>query len=111
MAIPSAMGGPGGLREQSPMLPRQDIATTSVSPTATGVVLISVRIKVIAVIVRQFVAISDIPEGDDPDRASRLCDLTVGIAGVVAIASRIPEDRAINIVAVIEGKDVHITLC
>ena len=25
--IPSAMGGPGGLREQSPILSRQDIAT------------------------------------------------------------------------------------
>ena len=64
----------------------------------------------IAVIERQLFPISDIPEGDQPDRAGRLGDFTGGIAGVVAIARGIPEARAINIVAGIEGENIVITL-
>ena len=59
----------------------------------------------IAVIVRQLFPVADISEGDQPERASRLGDVTVGITGVVAVASGIPEHRAINIIAVIEGKN------
>jgi hypothetical protein len=64
----------------------------------------------IAVIVGQFFPVSDISEGHQPDRAGRLCDFTVRITGMVAIACRVPKDRAINIVAVIEGKNVDIAL-
>src|SRR6266446_4548894 len=110
MAIPSAMGWPGGLREQSPILLSQDIATTIDGPTTTREVCIFFRIILIAVIERQFFPIGDIPEGHKPERASRLGDVTVGITGVVAVASGIPEHRAINIIAVIEGKYIDIPL-
>jgi len=53
---------------------------------------------------------SDIPEGDQPERPGSLFDFTIGSTRVVAIAGRVPEPLAINIVAVIEGKDVGIAL-
>src|SRR2546425_1043304 len=104
--IPASLLGPsflatrslGGLRKQSPILPRQDIATTVGSPTATREVLIVGRMIRIAVIVRQLFPVSDIAKGDQPERAGRLCDFTVRITGVVAIARRISEDCAINII-------------
>src|SRR6266571_5641681 len=104
----SAMGCPPGLREQSPILPRQDIATALRGPTTTWEVFIVCRMIRIAVIEGQFFPVSDISEGDKPERASRLCDVTVGITGVVAVARGIPEHRAINIIAVIEGKYIDI---
>src|SRR5712691_4732867 len=110
MASPSAMRCPGGLREQSPILPRQDIATALGSSTATGEVCIVCRMIRIAVIERQLFPVRDVSEGHKPERAGRLCDVTVGITGVVAVASGIPEHRAINIIAVIEGKDIDIPL-
>ena len=73
-------------------------------PTVTGEVAITVRLIRIAVIVGQFFSVRDIPEGHQPDRAGRLCDVTVRITGMVAIARRIPEDRAINIIAAVEGE-------
>ena len=76
----------------------------------TREVCICFRIIRIAVIERQFFPLADIAEGDQPERASRLGDVTVGITGVVAVASGIPEHRAINIIAVIEDKDIDIPL-
>jgi hypothetical protein len=108
--ISSATRGPGALREESPILPRQDIATTVGGPTATREVCVVGRMIRIAVIVGQFFPVSDIPEGDNPDCADRLFNFTVGITGVVAIAGRIPKDRAINIIAVIEGENIDIAL-
>ena len=110
MAIPSASRWPSGLREQSPILLRQDIATTIGGTATTREVCIFFRIIRIAVIERQFFPLADISKSHQPERASRLGDVTVGIAGVVAIASRIPEDRAINIVALIEDKYIDIPL-
>ena len=96
-----ATRSPGGLREQSPILPRQDIATTIVRSTATWEIFIVGRMIRIAVIVRQLFPIRDIPEGYQPDHAGGLFDFAVGITGVVAIASCIPEHFAVNIIAVI----------
>jgi hypothetical protein len=76
----------------------------------TWEVLITVRIKIIAVIVGQLFPIGDIPEGDNPERPGSLFDFTIGSTRVVAIAGSVPEPLAINIVAVIEGKDVGIAL-
>ena len=104
------MGWPGGLREQSPILPRQDIATAIRSSTATREVFIVCRMIRIAVIVRQLFPVRDISEGDNPERPGRLFDFTIGITGVIAKASGIPEDRAINIIAVIEGENIDIAL-
>jgi len=104
------MGWPGGLREQSPILPRQDIATALRGTATTREVCIVCRMIRIAVIVGQFFPVGDISEGHKPERASRLCDVTVGITGVVAVASGIPEHRAINIIAVIEDKYIDIPL-
>ena len=106
----SAMGWPGGLWEQSPILPSQDIATTIGGTATTREVCIFFRIIRIAVIERQLLPIGDISEGDQPERASRLGDVTVGITGVVAVARGILEHRAINIIAVIEDKDIAIPL-
>ena len=78
--------------------------------TATGKVAISIRIILIAVIVRQFFPISDIPEGYNPDCTGGEVDSTIGITGVVDIAGGIPEYLAINIRAVIEGKNIDIPL-
>jgi hypothetical protein len=86
---------------------RQDRATALRSTTATREVLITGGIKIIAVIVRQLFPIGDISEGDHPERPGSLFDFTVGITGVVAIAGGIPEHLAVNIIAVIEGKDVR----
>jgi hypothetical protein len=110
MAIPSAMRCPGGLREQAPRLTSQDIATALRGPATTREVVITIRIVLIAIIVRQFFPVSNIPEGHQPERAGRLFDFTVGITGVIAKASGIPEDRAIDIIAVIEGKNIGIAL-
>src|SRR5690242_11639007 len=106
----SAMGWPSGLREQSPILPRQDIATAMHSPATTWEVFIVCRMIRIAIIERQLFPVADISEGDQPERASRLCDVTVGITGVVAVARGIPEHRAINIIVVIERKYIDIPL-
>src|SRR4051812_40883078 len=106
----SAMGCPGGLREQSPIFPRQDIATALRGTATTREVCIIFRMILIAIIVRQFFPVSNIPEGDQPERASRHGDVTVEITGVVAVASCIPEHRAINIIAAIEGKNIDIAL-
>ena len=110
MAIPSAMGWPGALREQSPVFPRQDIATTIVSSTATRKVFVICRMIRIAVIERQLFPLADISEGNQPERAGRLGDVTVVITGVVAVARGILEHRAIDIIAVIEDKDIAIPL-
>src|SRR5690349_3965430 len=88
----------GTFREESPILLSQDVATTIGGPAMTREVCIFFRIIRIAVIERQFFPFADISEGDQPERASRLGDVTVGITGVVAVASRIPEHRAINII-------------
>jgi len=72
--------------------------------------LITVKLILIAIIVRQLFSVGDIPEGHNPERPGRLFDFTIGITGVVAIAGGVPEPLAINIVAVIEGKDVGIAL-
>src|SRR5215471_17195968 len=58
-----ATRSPGGLRQQAPILPRQDIATTIVSATETGEVSIVGRMIRIAVIERQLFPVSDISEG------------------------------------------------
>jgi hypothetical protein len=79
-------------------------------PTATGEVAITVRIIRIAIIVRQFFPVSDMPEGHNPDRTGGDVDVTIGITGVVDIAGGIPEYLAINIRAVIEGKNIDIAL-
>ena len=72
--------------------------------------MIAIRIIFIAVIVRQFFPVSDIPEGHNPDRPGCLFYFTIGITGVIAIAGRIPEYLAVDIVAVIEGKNIDIAL-
>ena len=79
-------------------------------PTATGKVAITVRIILIAVIVGQFFPVSDIPEGHYPDCAGSDVDFTIGITGVVDRAGGVPEDLAINIIAVIESKNIDIAL-
>ena len=79
--------------------------------TATGKVAITVRIILIAVIVGQFFPVSDIPEGHNPDRTGGEVDFTIGITGVVDIAGGVPEDLAIDIIAVIEGKNIDIAMC
>ncbi len=79
-------------------------------PTATGEVAITVRIIRIAIIVRQFFPSSDMPEGHNPDRTGGDVDVTIGSTGVVDIAGGVPEYLAINIIAVIEGKNIDIAL-
>jgi hypothetical protein len=64
----------------------------------------------IAVIVRQLFPRRDIPETHKPDRAGRLGYFTIRITGMVAIARGIPEYLAINIIAVVEGKNINIAL-
>ena len=51
-------------------------------PTATGEVAITVQIIRIAIIVRQFFPVSDMPEGHNPDRTGGDVDVTIGSTGV-----------------------------
>jgi hypothetical protein len=78
--------------------------------TATGKVAIIVRFILIAVIVGQFFPVSDIPEGHNPDRAGGDVNVTIGITGMVNIAGGVLADLAINIIAVIEGKNIDVAL-
>jgi hypothetical protein len=64
----------------------------------------------IAVIVGQLFPVSDIPEGHQPDHTGGLFDGAVGITGVVAIARRVPEARAINIIALVESENIDIAV-
>ena len=98
------------LGEQSPILLGQNIATTLRRTTATGKVAIPGQIILIAIIAGQFLSVADRPKRYNPERSRRLFDGTIGIAGVVDIAGGVPEDLAINIVAVIEGKNIRIAL-
>jgi len=79
-------------------------------PTATRKVAIRGRIILIAIIVGQFFPISDMPEGHNPDRTGGDVDVTIGVTGVVDIAGGVPADLAINIIAVIESKNIDIAL-
>jgi len=72
--------------------------------------VIRVRIILVAIIVRQFFPVSDIPDGHNPERPRRLLDFTIGSTGVVDKAGRVPENLAIDIIAVIEGKNIGIAL-
>ena len=90
-------------RYASPILRVKDIATASFCATGAAILLGS-----IAVIVVQFLPCCDIASGDNPDRALGNVDLTVRIAGMIDVASPILERLPIDIVAVIEGKNVGI---
>ena len=80
------------------------------STAAAGEVLIRVRIELIAIVVGEFFPITDVPEGHNPECAGRLFNLTIGRTGVVDIAGRIAQELAINVIALIKGKNIGIAL-
>ena len=62
------------------------------------------------VVVTEFFALLDISFGDNPDSAFGDQDFTVGITGMVNVAGFVLQGFAINIVAVVEFKDILIAL-
>ena len=72
---------------------------------ATGADILPGRV---AVIVAQLLAGGDIPPSDNPDGAPGDVRCTVRITGMVDVAGLILPRLAINIVALIEGKNIGI---
>ena len=93
-----------GIRVPSPILLVEDIPATLRG--STGAVIFFGRI---AVIIGQFLAGFDMPQSDNPQCFPGLFDRTVGVTGMVDIAGGILQPHAINIVALIELKDIRIT--
>jgi hypothetical protein len=89
----------------APILFRQNIPTAVFCATLTTVVLGGKP-----VIVAEFLACLNIALGDNPDRAFRYQDITVGVTGMIDVAGFVLERLPVNIVAVIEMKNVRVTL-
>lgn len=64
----------------------------------------------IPVIVAEFLAFLNIALGNNPDRAFRYQDVTIRVARMVDVAGFVLGGLAINIVAVIEIKNVGVAL-
>ena len=80
-------------------------------PTALlGATLTTVLLGGKAIIVTEFFACLNIAFGNNPDGALGNQDVTVGITGMVDIAGFVLQGLAVNIIAVIEGKNVLIAL-
>jgi hypothetical protein len=62
------------------------------------------------VIITEFFTLFDVPFGNNPDRAFGEEDFTVGVTGMVDIAGFVFEGLAIDIIVVIEFKDILIAL-
>src|SRR5215510_3471056 len=91
---------------QPPILLSQDIPTAARGATVARILLIIPGI--IAIVVREFLPCSDIPQGDNPDSVRRLLDFTVRVTRMIDIPCCIVQDLAINGVPVRQMKDVSI---
>src|SRR5262249_52972228 len=92
----------------SPVLTPEDIATTDFSATMTGEFFVVSGI--IAVVEAQFFSGLDVPAGDNPDRLRRVFYDTIWITGMVDITCRISQRCPVNIVLVIQVKNVRIVV-
>jgi len=62
------------------------------------------------IVITEFLTFLNITFGNNPDGTFSNEDVTVGVAGMVDIAGFILQSLAINIIAVIEFKDILIAL-
>ena len=62
------------------------------------------------IIVTEFFALFDVPFGNNPDGAFGDQNFAVGVTGMVDVAGFVLQGFAINIVAVVEFKDILIAL-
>jgi hypothetical protein len=62
------------------------------------------------IIVTEFFALFDVPFGNNPDGAFGDQNFAVGVTGMVDVAGFVLQSLAVNIIAVIEGKNVLIAL-
>ena len=88
-----------------PILLSQNIPTAIFCATLPTVLLGSKPI-----IITEFFAFLNIAFGHNPDGALGAQDVTVGVTGMVDIAGFVLEGLAVNIIAVVEGKNVLIAL-
>ena len=84
--------------EPSPVIFIKDIAATIFGATCADVFL-----RIIPVIVAQFLACFDVAEGDNPNRAGGLFYETIRIAGMVDVARRIAQHLAVNFIPLIQA--------
>lgn len=69
-----------------------------------------VMIEVVAVVIGQFLPGLDVAPGGNPDAAADDVDFAVRIAAVIDESSRIPADTAVDVVVVVERKDIDVLL-
>ena len=62
------------------------------------------------IVIAEFLAFLNIALGDNPDGALGAQDVTVGVTGMLDIAGFVREGLAVNIIVVVEGKNVLIAL-
>ena len=72
--------------------------------------IVFVILRSIAVIVGQLLAWGDVAESDNPDGAAGGYGVTIRLARMVDKAGRVRTRLAINIIAVVERKDVGIAV-
>ena len=78
---------------------------------ATGARMWGRLSQLVAVIVGQLLPCPDIPTGDNPDGAARLLHVTVRVTGMVDVAGLVPVCLCVNVIALIERKDIDIPFC
>jgi hypothetical protein len=88
-----------------PILLPQNIPTAMLCATLTPVLLGGQTI-----VIAEFFALLDVPFGNNPDGALGAQDVTVGVTGMIDIAGGVLQGLTVNIIAIIEGKDILIAL-
>ena len=82
-----ATRSPGSLRKQSPILPRQDIATTMLFTEMAGLWVLIIHL--IAVIVREFLTCLNIPDRYNPDDIPELFGLAVWVTRMMILVANL----------------------
>ena len=66
--------------------------------------------RIIPIVIAQFLPVLDIPSGDNPDGPGRGFNDTVGGTGMIDIAGGILDKFAVDVEAVVQGKEIDIAL-
>src|SRR4030095_2911406 len=86
----------------------KNVPATVFSTAGTGIC--GSIIKLVAVIVGEFCACGDVPQRDNPDGTGGQLRATVGLTRMIDVAGFIAECLPVNIIALVELKDIVIPL-
>ena len=91
--------------QQGPLLFVNDESHAPVGAAAAGMLVPGFDVE--SIVVGEFFASLDVAQGIDPDPPADDVSLTVGGAGVVDVAGGVSPLRSIEVIALIQGKDVN----